>query len=52
MAASGFDIDTDQLKTEAPKFHRESVALEKATERLKHSLAALGSPWGDDEQGQ
>lgn len=52
MAASGFDVDTDQLKSEAPKFHRESVALEKATEKLKHSLDALGEPWGDDEQGK
>ncbi|MEU6327082.1 hypothetical protein ABZ851_07325 [Streptomyces sp. NPDC047049] len=52
MAASGFDIDTHQLKSEAPKFHRESVALAKATEKLKHSLDALGTPWGDDEQGK
>ncbi|MFC5252976.1 WXG100 family type VII secretion target [Streptomyces nigrescens] len=52
MAASGFNIDTHQLKTAAPTFHRESVALQKATEKLKHSLAALASPWGDDEQGQ
>ncbi|MFI7094857.1 WXG100 family type VII secretion target [Streptomyces lydicus] len=28
------------------------MALQKATEKLKHSLAALGSPWGDDEQGK
>ncbi|MFD5736646.1 WXG100 family type VII secretion target [Streptomyces sioyaensis] len=52
MAASGFDVDTDQLKSEAPKFHRESVALTKATEKLKHSLDGLGDPWGDDEQGK
>ncbi|MEV5479367.1 MULTISPECIES: WXG100 family type VII secretion target [Streptomyces] len=52
MAASGFDVDTDQLKSEAPKFHRESVALAKATEKLKHSLDGLGDAWGDDEQGK
>ncbi|MFC9736643.1 WXG100 family type VII secretion target [Streptomyces noursei] len=51
MAASGFDVDTHQLKTEAPKFHRESAALAKATEKLKHSLDGLGEPWGNDEQG-
>lgn len=52
VAASGFDVDTDQLKSEAPKFHRESGALAKATEKLKHSLDGLGAPWGDDEQGK
>lgn len=52
MAASGFDIDTDQLKSEAPKFHRESAALAKAAEKLKHSLDGLGEPWGNDEQGK
>lgn len=46
MAASGFDIDTHQLKSEAPTFHRESVALAKATEKLKHTLDGLGAPWG------
>ncbi|MFF7413362.1 WXG100 family type VII secretion target [Streptomyces lydicus] len=52
MAASGFDIDTDQLKNEAPKFHTESAALAKAAEKLKHSLDGLGEPWGHDEQGK
>ncbi|MFE3886405.1 WXG100 family type VII secretion target [Streptomyces lydicus] len=52
MAASGFDIDTGQLKSEAPKFHRESAALAKAAEKLKHSLDGLGEPWGNDEQGK
>ncbi|MFH8679519.1 WXG100 family type VII secretion target [Streptomyces lydicus] len=52
MAASGFDVDTDQLKSEAPRFHRESVALAKAAEKLKNSLDGLGEPWGDDEQGK
>ncbi|MGW7640405.1 WXG100 family type VII secretion target [Streptomyces decoyicus] len=52
MAGSGFDVDTDQLKSAAPTFHRESAALEQASTELKHSLAGLGKPWGDDEQGQ
>ncbi|WP_274916959.1 WXG100 family type VII secretion target [Streptomyces sp. WZ-12] len=52
VAASGFDVDTDQLKNEAPKFGRESAALAKAIEKLKHSLDGLGEPWGNDEQGQ
>nr|WP_237550671.1 hypothetical protein [Streptomyces sp. SID8354] len=52
VAASGFDIDTHQLKDEAPKFGRESAALAKAAEKLKHSLDGLGEPWGDDEQGK
>ncbi|MCK7623015.1 WXG100 family type VII secretion target [Streptomyces sp. RS10V-4] len=52
MAASGFDVDTHQLKNEAPKFNRESAALAKAAEKLKHALDGLGEPWGDDEQGK
>ncbi|MFG2528986.1 WXG100 family type VII secretion target [Streptomyces sp. NPDC048516] len=52
MADSGFDVDTDQLKNEAPKFHRESAALAKAAGKLKHSLDGLGEPWGNDEQGK
>ncbi len=52
MAASGFDVDTHQLKNEASKFHRESAALAKAAEKLKHSLDGLGEPWGNDEQGK
>jgi hypothetical protein len=46
------DIKVDDIKTAAPAFHRESVALAHALTRLKHSLAAAGAPWGDDEQGQ
>ncbi|GCD47922.1 WXG100 family type VII secretion target [Streptomyces paromomycinus] len=52
MAGDGFDVDTDQLKSAAPRFHREADALAKATARLKGSLDGLGSPWGNDEQGQ
>ncbi|MFE3885319.1 WXG100 family type VII secretion target [Streptomyces lydicus] len=51
VADSGFDVDTDQLKNIAAKFHRESAALAKAAEKLKHSLDGLGEPWGNDEQG-
>lgn len=49
MAGDGFDIDTDQLKSAAPTFHRESVALERATAKLRHALDGLGEPWGGDE---
>ncbi|MEV5595688.1 WXG100 family type VII secretion target [Streptomyces sp. NPDC052496] len=52
MAGDGFDVDTDQLKSAAPRFHREADALAKATAKLKGSLDGLGAPWGDDEQGQ
>lgn len=52
MAGDGFDIDTDQLKTAAPTFHRESVGLERATAKLRHALDGLGEPWGSDEQGK
>ncbi|MFH8556717.1 hypothetical protein [Streptomyces celluloflavus] len=44
MASDGFDVDTDQLKTAAPTFHREADALAKATAKLKGSLDGLGSP--------
>ncbi|MFJ9612648.1 WXG100 family type VII secretion target [Streptomyces noursei] len=52
MAGDGFDIDTDQLKSAAPTFHRESVALERAAAKLRHALGGLGEPWGSDEQGK
>ncbi|MFC8515883.1 hypothetical protein [Streptomyces sp. NPDC057257] len=46
------DIKVDDIKTAAPTFHRESVALAHALTRLKQNLAAAGAPWGDDEQGR
>ena len=46
------DIKVDDIKTAAPAFHRESVALAHALTKLKHSLASAGAPWGGDEQGQ
>ncbi|MFE1770256.1 WXG100 family type VII secretion target [Streptomyces sp. NPDC059008] len=52
MAGDGFDVDIDQLKSAAPTFHRESVALERATTKLRHALNGLGEPWGADEQGK
>lgn len=45
------DIKVDDIKTAAPAFHRESVALAHALTKLKHGLAAAGAPWGNDEQG-
>ncbi|GAA2676801.1 hypothetical protein [Streptomyces lunalinharesii] len=52
MAGDGFDVDTDQLNTAAPTFHREAVALERATAKLRGALDGLGEPWGSDEQGK
>ncbi|MFB7630478.1 WXG100 family type VII secretion target [Streptomyces sp. NPDC056149] len=52
MAGDGFDVDTGQLKSAAPTFHRESVALERAAAKLRHALDGLGEPWGGDEQGK
>ncbi|PJJ01500.1 hypothetical protein BX264_1807 [Streptomyces sp. 2333.5] len=52
MASSGFEVDTAQLKSVAPTFHSESVSLEHAAAKLEHTLAGLGQPWGDDEQGK
>lgn len=46
MAGDGFDVDTDQLKSAAPRFHREADALAKATQKLKGSLDGLGSRGG------
>ncbi|MEV7689085.1 hypothetical protein ACFW1F_03525 [Streptomyces bungoensis] len=46
------DIKTADIKATAPRFHHESVALAHALTKLKHGLAAAGSPWGDDEQGE
>ncbi|GAA3196781.1 MULTISPECIES: WXG100 family type VII secretion target [Streptomyces] len=52
MAGDSFEVDTDQLKSAAPTFHRESVALEQAASKLRHTLDGLGEPWGADEQGK
>ncbi|MFD7920756.1 WXG100 family type VII secretion target [Streptomyces sp. NPDC059740] len=52
MSDSGFDVDVDQLKNSAPAFSREASAVAQAASRLRHALAGLGEPWGEDEQGQ
>ncbi|MFE3774501.1 WXG100 family type VII secretion target [Streptomyces sp. NPDC059122] len=52
MAGDGFDVDTNQLKSAAPTFHRESTALHQATAKLRHTLDSLGDSWGGDEQGK
>ncbi|MFI7339377.1 hypothetical protein ACIBUY_15730 [Streptomyces sp. NPDC050085] len=46
------DIKIADLKATAPHFHTHSTDLAKALTKLKTGLAAAGSPWGDDEQGQ
>ncbi|MFF1917892.1 WXG100 family type VII secretion target [Streptomyces sp. NPDC058239] len=45
-------ISTQDLKEAAPTFQEQSKALGDAAKALRESLDALGSPWGDDEQGQ
>ncbi|MGV9425148.1 hypothetical protein ACWDO7_12765 [Streptomyces sp. NPDC003656] len=45
------DIKTDDLKRTAPHFHTHSQDLAKALTKLKTTLGAAGSPWGDDKQG-
>ncbi|MCM2412810.1 hypothetical protein [Streptomyces sp. RKAG290] len=45
-------ISTQDLQDAAPTFQEQSKALGDAAKALKASLAALGSPWGEDEQGQ
>jgi hypothetical protein len=46
------DIKIEDLKKTAPHFHTHSTDLTKALTKLKTSLAAAGSPWGDDKQGK
>ncbi|MCS0604966.1 hypothetical protein NX794_27705 [Streptomyces sp. LP11] len=46
------DIKVADIKATAPHFQHQSVALAHALTKLKHGLAATGSPWGDDEQGE
>jgi uncharacterized protein YukE len=46
------DIKVDDIKAAAPQFSRQGIALGNALTRLKASLAAVGTPWGDDEQGR
>lgn len=45
------DIKIEDLKKTAPHFQSHSHDLEKALTKLKTGLAAAGSPWGDDKQG-
>ncbi|MFJ8821740.1 WXG100 family type VII secretion target [Streptomyces sp. NPDC102467] len=45
------DIKIADLKATAPHFHTHSTDLAKALTKLRTSLAAAGSPWGDDKQG-
>ncbi|MGW4195401.1 hypothetical protein [Streptomyces sp. NPDC005004] len=54
MGESGeiLDIKIADIKSTAPRFHHESVALAHALTKLKHGLAAAGTPWGHDEQGE
>ncbi|MFF4491192.1 hypothetical protein ACFY0F_32810 [Streptomyces sp. NPDC001544] len=54
MSDSGeiLDIKIADLKATAPHFNHQSVALAHALTKLKQGLAAAGSPWGDDEQGE
>ncbi|CAL9302622.1 hypothetical protein [Streptomyces sp. SudanB182_2057] len=54
MSDSGevLDIKIADLKATAPHIHHQSVALAQALTKLRHGLAAAGSPWGDDEQGE
>ncbi|MFJ9174958.1 WXG100 family type VII secretion target [Streptomyces sp. NPDC102360] len=44
-------VDSDDLRDAAPTFHRQSNQLHDALAALHSRLAALGVPWGDDEQG-
>ncbi|MGY0486485.1 WXG100 family type VII secretion target [Streptomyces sp. WG-D5] len=44
-------VDTDELRDAAPVFHRQSNQLHDALSTLHTRLAALGAPWGGDEQG-
>lgn len=46
------NISTQDLKEAAPTFEEQGKALGDAAKALKESLAVLGSPWGEDEQGQ
>ncbi|MFF3458962.1 hypothetical protein ACFYXH_32525 [Streptomyces sp. NPDC002730] len=54
MGDSGkiLNISTQDLKKAAPTFQEQSTALANAAKALKESLDGMGSPWGDDEQGQ
>jgi hypothetical protein len=45
------DIKLADLKSTAPHFHHQSVALGHALTRLKTGLADAGAAWGDDKQG-
>ncbi|WP_051711935.1 WXG100 family type VII secretion target [Streptomyces sp. NRRL S-350] len=46
-----FKIRPGDLKAAAPTFETQSKALKEALDTLKRSLAAAGSPWGGDKQG-
>ncbi|MBC3843625.1 hypothetical protein GXW82_35680 [Streptacidiphilus sp. 4-A2] len=50
-ASGQFTIHPDEIQKVAPQFSTASGDLKAALSTLEHSLAALGSPWGDDSQG-
>ncbi|MDI2132184.1 hypothetical protein [Yinghuangia seranimata] len=52
MAADGFAIHPDDLRSTAPAFTTEGDTLHKALTALQATMAGLGAPWGDDDQGK
>ncbi|MGP3989050.1 hypothetical protein [Streptomyces sp. 3N207] len=46
------NIHTDDLKASAPTYNKQANKLFEATTELQRKLAALGEPWGGDEQGR
>ncbi|MGQ4516676.1 hypothetical protein [Streptomyces sp. DW26H14] len=49
---SDLGIDAADLRSSAPVFQAQAVALAGALSALEGSLGALGKPWGDDDQGK
>ena len=48
----GFQVDPEQLATDAGEFHGLAERAGRIHADLRASLDALGSPWGDDDAGR
>ena len=48
----GFELDSDELLRQAPRFGEQARRLKAAVDELRASLAANPAPWGNDKAGR
>ncbi|MYW05951.1 hypothetical protein [Streptomyces sp. SID3343] len=52
MTGSDIKIVPEDIRAAIPKFVAEAERLRVAADAFRSELAALGAPWGDDENGR